>query len=362
MINKIKINFEAIQPPLIKEVRGKDYIFYGEDNLYPQKLIELYNSSAMHHTAVDAIKTGIIGLGIETIGENIVNADGETLNEIYEKISLDYTLFNGFSLNVIWNKEGTKIVEAYHLPFNNVRTGKLNEEEKVNEYYYSSNWCDVRKYKPKEYKAFNPTDNKGDNASQVYYCYVYSPGNDYYPLPEYVGALNDIDLDCRISKFHNSNISNGLAPSMFIKFRNGVPTPEAREEIYREIETTFSGEENAGRFFLSFSDPGAEMQVEPIENANDEYYITLDARVSSRILTAHKITSPLIIGIRDNSNGFSSNADEIEVAYGHFVGTVIVPKRKKIMNNLVYLLKFMGFNINLIVKPNEIIISKTIAE
>jgi hypothetical protein len=355
----IKTQFEAINPPLIKETRGKDYIYYGEENLYPQKLIELYNSSAIHHTAIDAITAGIMGEGLSFIGDNIVNTLGETLDEVFEKITLDYTLFKGFSINLIWNREGTKIVEIYHLPFNNVRSGKLNEDEKVEEYFYSSDWANVRKNVPKSYMAFNPTDNKGDNANQIYYCYGYTPGNDYYPFPEYIGALNDIDLDARISRFHNSNISNGLAPSMFIKFRNGIPSPEAREDIYNEIQNTFSGEENAGRFFLSFSDPGNEMQVEPIENANDEYYITLDERVSSRILTAHKITSPLLLGIKD-ANGFSSNADEIEVAYEHFIGTVVAPKRKKLLSNLKYLLKFMGYNMNLEVIPNVIVVKKTI--
>lgn len=359
-MNKIiKAKFEAIEIPIIKEVRGKDYIYFGEDNLYPQKLIDLYNSSAIHHTAIDAITSGIIGNGLELIGDNFCNTNGETIDEIFEKISLDYALFKGFSLNVIWNREGTKIVEIYHLPFNNVRSGKLNEEEKVEEYLYSTDWFNVRKNIPTAYKAFDPLDNKGDNASQIYYCYLYSPGNDYYPLPEYIGALNDIDLDARISRFHNSNISNGLAPSMFIKFRNGVPSPDAREEIYREIEETFSGEVNAGRFFLSFSEPGNEMEVTPIENANDEYYITLDERVSSRILTAHKISSPLLLGIKEAA-GFSSNAEEIMVAYTHFEGVVVKPKRKKILNNLKYITKFMGYNVNLEVKPNDIIIKPSV--
>lgn len=359
-MNKIiKAKFESIEIPVIKEVRGKDYVYYGEDNLYPQKLIKLYNDSAIHHTAIDSIVAGIIGNGLETIGDIFCNSNGETFNDIFEKVSLDYTLFKGFSLNVVWNKEGNKIVELYHLPFNNVRSGKLNEEEAVEEYLYTSDWANVRKAPPASYKAFNPTDNKGDNASQIYYFYLYSPGNDYYPLPEYVGALNDIDLDSRISRFHNSNISNGLAPSMFIKFRNGIPTPEAREEIYREIEDTFSGEENAGRFFLSFSEPENAMEVQPIENANDDYYVLLDERISSRILTAHKITSPLLLGIKDAA-GFSSNADEIKVAYTHFEGIVIKPKRKKILNNLKYVTKFMGYNINLEVIPNEIVIKKTV--
>ena len=338
--------FEAIHTPVMKEIRSKEWVYYGEDNLYPQKLIELYDSSAMHHTAIQAIKDGIIGEGIELIGGEYINSQGETIDDVFEKIALDYALYQGYAINLIWNKEGNRIAELYHLPFSNVRSGKMTEEDEVIEYFYSSDWTNTRKYKPQAYRAFDPTDNKKDNASQIYYCKNYTPGNDYYPLPEYVGAVNDIDLDARVSRFHNANISNGLAPSMFVQFRNGVPTPEERRDIYREIEQTFSGEDNAGRFFLAFSEPGKELEVTPIENANDDYYITLEQRISSRILTAHRITSPLLLGIKDAA-GFSSNADEIRVAYAHFEGTVIEPKRKKILSTLGYILKLAGWNVSI---------------
>jgi hypothetical protein len=355
----ITTKFQALELPLIRDIKSKEWILFGEYNLFPQKMIQLYQESAIHHTAVDVITQNIYGKGIDIIGDTIQNLNQESLNEIYEKISLDYTLFTGYALNVIWSKDGSKIAEIYHLPFNNVRSGKLNEDDKVDTYFYSSDWVDTRKYKPKEYKCFDPLDNRGDNASQIFYFYNYTVGNDYYPLPSYMGAVNDIELDSRIAKFHNANISNGLAPSMFIKFRNGIPTPEARAEIYREIEETFTGETNAGRFFLSFSDPGNEMEVEPIQNTNDQYYITLDERITSRILTAHRITSPLLLGVKVSGDGFSSNADEIQVAYSHFEGTVIAPKRKKILNSLKYLLKFKGYNVDLSVEPNNIEIKIT---
>lgn len=350
--------FEAIHTPQTKEIRGKDYVYFGDDNLYPQKLIELYDSSAMHHTAVQAIKDGIIGEGLNLIGGEYVNSQGETINEVFEKIALDYALYAGYAVNVIWNKEGTRIAEIYHLPFANVRSGKMDEEDKVLEYFYSSDWSNVRKYKPVAYRSFDPTDNKKDNASQIYFCKSYTPGNDYYPLPDYQGAVNDIDLDARVSRFHNANISNGLAPSMFVQFRNGVPHPDERRDIYREIEQTFSGEDNAGRFFLAFSEPGKELEVTPIENANDDYYITLEQRISSRILTAHRITSPLLLGIKDAA-GFSSNADEIKVAYAHFEGTVIEPKRKKILSTFGYILKLHGLNVSIEVQPSEILVEET---
>jgi hypothetical protein len=353
-----KVKLEAMEIPTIKEHRNKDFVPFGIDNLFPQKIIDLYNKSAIHHTAVDAIIMNIIGQGLDTVGSDIINLNQETLNDIYEKVAGDMVMFRGFSLNVIWNKEGTRIVELYHLPFNNVRSGKYNEEEEIDSYFYCPDWNAVRKVPPKPYRAFSTTDNKKENASQIYYYYVYSPGNEYYPLPEYVGAVNDIELDARISRFHNANISNGLAPSMFIKFRNGIPTPDERDSVYKEINNTFSGEQNAGRFFLSFSDADNAMEVDTIDNANDDYYVILDERITSRILTAHKITSPLLLGIKDK-NGFSSNADEIDTAYRHFEGTVITPKRKKILNALKPILKSMGINVELSVIPNNPIVVKT---
>ena len=350
--------FEALDLPKIQEKRGKDYVYYGEMNLFPQQLIELYDNSAMHHTAIQAIKDGIIGDGIELVGDEYINSHGETVDEVFEKIALDYSIYQGYALNVVWNKEGSRIAEVYHLPFSNVRSGKMDENDEVVEYYYSSDWKNVRKNTPVAYRAFDAADNKKDNASQIYYCFNYTPGNHYYPLPAYVGALNDIQLDARVSRFHNANISNGLAPSMFVQFRNGVPSPEERREIYREIEETFSGEDNAGRFFLAFSEPGKELQVTPIENANDDYYITLEERITSRILTAHRITSPLLLGIRD-ANGFSSNADEIKVAYMHFESTVIEPKRKKVLSSFGYILKLHGLNVGLTVAPKKIVIEDT---
>ncbi len=347
--------FQAIELPAIKEVRGKDYMSFGADNLFPQLLIDLYDNSAMHHTCVDAIKEGILGEGLETIGDEYINTAGESIDEILEKITLDYALYQGYSINVIWNKEGTGIAEIYHLPFANVRSGKRDEEDKVIEYMYSSNWANLRKYPFETYKCFDATDNKGDNASQVYYCFNYTPGNEVYPLPGYVGALNDINLDHRISVFHNSNISQNLMPSMIIKMNNGIPTPEAQREIYREIQNTFSSESNAGKFFLTFSD-GSEraMDVQTIDASNDDYYITLEQRISSRILTSHRITSPLLLGIKDAS-GFSNNADEIAVAYAHFEGTVIEPKRKKILSSFGYILKLAGYNVKMKIKPNRLL-------
>jgi len=346
-------SFEAIPLPVFKEIRNKNWVLFGLDNLYPQKLIELFQGSAIHHTAVDAKTAAIKGEGFEVYGNTELNRNGESLDELFAKVALDYVLFGGFALNVIWTRSGERIAEIYHLPFANVRSGKMDEMDRVNEYYYSSDWSNVRKYTPKEYPSFNTKETSGEMASQVYYYYEYQPGNDTYPLPDYIGAVNDIELDARVSRFHNANISNGAQPSLIVNFRNGIPTSSERQSIHRDITEAFTGEMNAGKMWLLFSEPGKEANITALDAANDTYYIQLEERITSRLLTAHRLTSPLLVGIRDGS-GLGSNKDEILIAWAHFYGTVVEPMQKKLVKEFTYLTDKMGFGMELKIKPATI--------
>lgn len=352
-------NFDAMELPQIKSIRGKDYMYYGNRNLFPQELIRLYDTSAIHHTCVDAIRDGIIGEGIEVFGSDYINTKGDTIDEVFAKISLDFVIFGAYSLNVIWNKEGSRIVDIFHLPVSQIRSGKMDEDGNINEYFYSSDWAKLRQNPAVAYKAFDPMNTKKDDANQVYYCKQYTPGQETYGQPSYIGSLNDIELDHRISVYHNSNISNGLSPSLFINFRNGIPSENERNVIHQSITETFSGETAAGKFFLGFSEPGKEMEVQTIDSANDDYYVVLNDRVTSRILTGHRISSGLLLGVA-NATGFSSNADEIKVAYTHFESTVVEPKRKKILSTFGYILRFFGMNVSLTVEPKTLVIEETV--
>ncbi len=348
--------FEAFNLPQIIESKTKDWVLFGADNKFPDKLIDMYNNSAMHKTALESIIAGLTGRGIKVYGDTVVNAQQETFNEVYDKVATDFAIHGGYALNCIWNKGADKIVELYHLPFDRIRSGKMNPDtDTVDYYYYSTDWSNTRKIIPTPYRAFDPTDNKKENASQILYFKDYTPGDEYYPLPTYSGALNDIELDIRISRFHNSNISNGLAPSMAIQFRNGEPTEDERQQIYKDIKDTFAGQDNAGRFWITFSEPGTEPIFTPIQAANDTYYTTLEQRISSRILTGHRITSPLLLGIRDGG-GLGSNTDEIKMAYSHYLGTVIVPKQQVLLKSLQKPFRLMGYTVNLEVEQAEILV------
>jgi hypothetical protein len=61
-----------------------------------------------------------------------------------------------------------------------------------------------------------------------------------------------------------------------------------------------------------------------------------------RILVGHKITSPLLFGIRTQNNGFSSNADEMMTAYSILQTMTIQPFQNLIINYLTTALRDGG--------------------
>jgi len=337
------------------ESPGKEWVIWGEANLYPNRVIDLYNGSAVNHTCIQAKMDGIVGEGLRSDDPNAVNKlnyanPTESWDDVLAKVALDFELFNGYALNVIWNRAGDKIVEVYHVDFSKIRTGKKDEMDDVTEYWYSSRWdlytARKKEYKPVRFPAFNPSETTGENASQIWYYFSYEPGQEYYPLPSWVGSMNDVEIDRQLSLFHAANLNNGLTPSMFISMRNGIPDKDTRDMLYREFQESYQGAGNAGRFFLTFSETAETApEITPLNLTNDNYYLQLETRITSRILTGHRISSPLLLGIRDaGGNGLGSNSQELLMAYSHFINTVIIPSQNTILKGFNMMFRYMGYD------------------
>jgi len=54
-------------------------------------------------------------------------------------------------------------------------------------------------------------------------------------------------------------------------------------------------------------------------------YEYLSKLVSEKLITAHRVVSPLIFGVRTEGSGFGSNADELRDSYSLFNNTVVAP-------------------------------------
>jgi hypothetical protein len=120
----------------------------------------------------------------------------------------------------------------------------------------------------------------------------------------------------------------------------GDPTPEEKEEIYRDLVQSYMGK-NGNKLMLSFSTSADERPIiEPINNnGNDAYYTEILSMAIQSILSSFQVSSPLLLGIHSfSSNPFSQNADEIMVATKHMMEFVIKPKLKKFNQGLENLL------------------------
>ena len=348
--------------PHITEKDNKDWIEFGADNLYPQYLIELFTGSGINGAIVKGVSSMIAGdqqdtcQGLDVVDKDELEGDAK---EQYLKFSkllkngsrntiknlcFDLKLFGTCYVNVIWNKTKTAIAEIKHIPSQYIRSGKADSYGNVNEFYYSYDWSNIRKHKPRLIKAFDPDDRI--ETSQLLQIKEYNPQSFYYGIPDYVGGTDYIQLDMSIAELHLANIDNNFMPSCMVNFANGIPTEEERREVERKLNAKFSGSGNSGKLIITFND-GKETapEVVPLNTGdNDDKYQFLSTEVSRKVLTSHRITSPLLFGVKGDGAGFGNNADELRDSYSLFNNTVIKVFQSTVLEGLDRIFRINGID------------------
>jgi hypothetical protein len=182
-------------------------------------------------------------------------------------------------------------------------------------------------------------------------CKPYSTGNYYFAPVDYQGGTQYANLEIEIANYHINNIMNGLAPSMLINFNNGQPPAEVKDMIEAQIQSKFSGSSNAGKFILSFNDNAeTKADITPVQlsDAHNQYQF-LSTEAGQKIMMAHRITSPMLLGIKDNS-GFGNNAEELKTASILFDNTVIRPFQRLLLNGVQKVMNYNGYNLDVYFK------------
>ena len=360
------VNLEAQTAPVVREAYGKDWIEYGTEeyrNLYPQFLVDLYYNSSTHAAIVNQTASMIAGSGLQIEDETNLDAlvklkkfmasanSKETLQEVITKIAFDLKLQGAYALNVIWSKDKLEISEIYHIGVEKIRAGKPNEMGVVDTYWVSPDWSNHRNKnnKPIPVPAFNTKDRTSPN--QILYTSLYSPMMDIYGVPDYSGCTNWCLTDQYVSEFHLSNIKNGFSGSFFINFNNGVPTREERLTIEKQIQKKFSGPTNSGKIVLAFSDDkNREPTITPVSVSNaDKQYLALQELLVQNILTGHRVTSPMLMGIK-NDTGLGNNADELNQAFEVYLNSVVKPFQANILKTLAKIFEVNQMNLPVSIK------------
>jgi hypothetical protein len=344
------INVNNNQLPVIMEDTKTRYNWipfgvFGHDDFFDAVTLA-YNNSTTNAACIEGISDLIFGKGLFSKNESFQKELERIIpQEEIKRVAFDLKLFGNAALQVYWNDEHTKIVKMYQVPVQTLRAEKLGSSPRIENYYYCVDWNDQRKVRDKKkIPAFETSNEK----MEILYIKHYCPGYYYYALPDYVSALQFAVSEGELSNLHLHNITNGFLPMVMVNFNNGVPAPEERQTIEDLLQAKFTGTNNAGRFMLSFNDdPATKPTVETIsiDNLHEKFQYVAEYS-QDRILVAHRITSPLLFGIRTANNGFSSQSEEMKTAFSILQTMTIMPFQNLIVNALDYALQIGGYEEN----------------
>lgn len=350
---------KQVQGTAVNKKNPMGWVNYGAKNNYPLLLLDLYANSPTHHACVDFGVQSILGEGVDfeamqLDGSQVVPNYAESWDDVIKSLSLDFMLYGAYALQIIKNKDN-KTFSFWHMPFEKVRFSDF-EDGQIVKYFICSDWTQPTLNPPIEVQAFGMQDS--DRLERgVPYLYVYrtySPTSNVYPSCHYTAGLKAIQAEIEYLNFDLKSITNGFVPSGMLVL-NEVENDQERETIIRNIQQMFTGSENANSLMISFRRNQEELQPTfvpfNLDTKADKYNYTND-RAISRILAAHKIPSPMLIGLPDNSkNGFSSDASKMEAAYMLYNKLTGNANRLAVIKTLNQMLKLNGVDVEIVMKP-----------
>ncbi len=347
------LNLSTYTSPKVKETKTDNFVSYGEDNNYFQFLIDRYNGSATNNAIINGMSEMIFGRGLDATDSNRkpeAYAKMITLfhDDCVRRLSSDLKLMGQCAMQVIYSKDRKTIAQVEHIPVETLRAEKCNDKGEIEAYYMHPDWANYKKNDTlKRIEAFG----FGNEPIQIYYVQPYKAGYKYYSPVDYQGGIQYAELEEEISNYHINNIMNGLAPSMLINFNNGTPDPEQRQLIENRIYQKFSGSSNSGKTIISFNDDAnTAASIEPIQlsDAHNQYQFLSDESMR-KIMVAHRVVSPMLLGVKDNS-GLGNNAEELKTASLLMDNTVIRPFQTLLINAFDDILAYNDISLNLYFK------------
>lgn len=317
-------------------------ITWGENNLYPFFLNFLYANSAIHkgfvNGKVEYYKTKLAPIS-EELDKNGTQA--YTITEINDRLLLDFELKNAFAIRVKIN-EITKRREFDYVDIDNVRI-----DESGDYFYMSNEWhkgrrAAIKEILPNYFEYPNEMESLAVYYGEVKQMYDVNEEQfvyNYYPLPTYSGAIDSIMTDIEISHFNLSEIINGFSGGTIISLNNGrAETEQEEQRIINELRENIKNRDKKGGVIVLFSDGnGTEPTINSINGNNIvDRYNTLTEDIIQRILIAHNITSPLLVGVK--TSGQLGGATELEIAKDTFEENYVKPRINTFVNfvNQVY--------------------------
>ncbi len=323
------LELSSYEKPEIREEANKDFVSLGVDNNYYQDVIDRYVGSTTNHSAINGIVNQIYGKGIGALNAHNKPDEYVQMLSIFRAkdvrcVVQDLKILGEGAFQLTY--KGKKIVKATHFPRQTLRAEKCNDKGEVEAYYYHHNWSEYKTSdKLTRIPVFN-SSKKAKKENEILIIRKYVTGFHYYSLPDYCASLPYALLEEHIATYQINDCENGFSGTSIINFANGIPDKEKRENIKSNVLNKLTGA--AGdKVIVSFNpDKDSATTVEQLSlNDAPQHYEYLSRECTSKIMLGHRITSPLLLGLRDGNGGLGSNSDEIETASLLFDNVTIKP-------------------------------------
>ena len=346
------INLSTYNKPEITEDKRKDWVNYGSDNDYYSYLIKLFTDSTTNNAIIGGVSSMIFGKGLDALDSSTKTEEYAAMrsifsNECLRKVSLDLKLLGEASFQVTYKDK--KVYKAEHFPRQTLRAEKCNEEGQIEAYYYHPDWVNIKPSdKPKIIKAFgfgNGTEPEIKIAKR------YVSGMDYYCPPDYIGGLAYAELESEVSDYLINDVTNGFSGTKVVNFNNGVPDQDQQLSIKNDVMRKLTGSRGEKVIIAFNNNAESKTTIDDVPlNDAPAHYEYLSTECSNKLMVAHRITSPLLLGIRTGNAGLGNNADEIKTASLLFNNVTIRPYQDLLIDCIDDILAFNGISLKLYFK------------
>lgn len=337
--------------PKVVENKSKNWVLNGKNNEFYDYIIDRYNGSPTNSAIINSYIDLIIGNGLAYKGNGLAGytkVKQVLSNSDLRKLISDFVLFNECAFHVVKAKNNKDLGAIYHMPVNLTAPSLVNEDYEIDSYWFNRNW--KKQNEAEQFPAFGYSENEKEH---VYKLKPYKAGKEYFADPDYSSCLSQCEMEEEIANYYISHIKNGLSFGYIVNVPNGKTlTEEQQEEIERKIQSKLTGSSNAGKFILSFNDSDGQATTVEVVQLNDSHkqWEQLSKEAEQKIMRAHRVTSPMLFGIKDNT-GFGNNAEEMDTAEAQLYKRVIQPKQRMFLEALDEILNSFGINVSLYFRP-----------
>jgi hypothetical protein len=337
------INLAQYEAPQIIESKQKGYVTFGENNSYFQFLIDRYRKSATNQSIINNVTRLMYGKGLGVIDASRKPSEYAQVMALFNKdclrkLCFDLKTLGQCAIQVHYNDKHDKILKAFHIDMNLLAPEKCDDEGKINNWYYSNNWEDIKKFPPKKYATFNSSKDK----VEILVIRPYAIGMKYFSLPDYVAGTAYALLEEEVSDYLIEEVQNRFSGTKVVNFNNGQPDIETQNLLQQQIKSKLTGSKGQ-RVIVGFNnnkETATTVDDIPLNDAPD-LYNQLSLECERKIMVSHSITSGLLLGL-GSANGFGSNADELKNAFVLFDNMVIRPLQQLLIDGLEQITSFNG--------------------